>query len=252
MSDEITTAMLQQMQEIEQKDEGQIMAELAGQTVEEWVYEVTRYDRKKKQEVRSAKLSWVGTREVARSRGNIILEEPVITETEKDWRIVVRATDLKRNFSVFGGCHQPKSMTVKEEDSNHRVIGEKQVDDPYSFQKGLSKAQRNALSLCIPGNYVAKMIDRFLVASGRKPLMITEGGPGPQQPARSQIKPKAEWEKVEAVSNQAELERLAWDLAKLQPRELWKELGYGGRPAFMSPEQCWQAFLTLKANKLGS
>jgi len=35
--DELTAAMLAQIQEIEQKDERQVLAELAGETIEEYV-----------------------------------------------------------------------------------------------------------------------------------------------------------------------------------------------------------------------
>ncbi|MDD4984893.1 MAG: hypothetical protein PHQ43_03750 [Dehalococcoidales bacterium] len=257
--DEMTAAMLAQIQEIEQKDERQVLAELAGETIEEYIYETEVWDwvpqpdgKRKKQKVRKVKLSWVGTREVARSRGNIILSDPIVTDTEDAVRIIVKATDLTRNFSVFGGCHQPKKMKVNDFDrESGEITGSHLEDDPFVFQKGLSKAQRNALNPCIPADYAVKMIDRFLRASGKQPLLAAPGRKGitqktGQQPARSQIKPRPEWDKITKaqVPDYPTLERLAWDLCKLQPAQMYKELGGGNRNDMTIP--AWEAFLTLK------
>jgi hypothetical protein len=260
--DEMTAAMLAQIQEIEQKDERQVLAELAGETIEEYIYETEVWDwvpqpdgKRKKQKVRKVKLSWVGTREVARSRGNIILSDPIVTDTEDAVRIIVKATDLTRNFSVFGGCHQPKKMKVNDFDKETgEIVGSHLENDPFVFQKGLSKAQRNALNPCIPADYAVKMIDRFLRASGKQPLLSAPGkrgipqktGPPPRQPVKSQIKPRSEWNRItrDQVPDYPTLERLAWELCKLQPTQMYKELGGGSRNDMTIP--AWEAFLTLK------
>lgn len=261
--DEMTAAMLAQIQEIEQKDERQVLAELAGETIEEYIYETEVWDwvpqpdgKRKKQKIRKVKLSWVGTREVARSRGNIVLSDPIVADTDDAVRIIVKATDLTRNFSVFGGCHQPKKMKVNDFDrESGEIVGSHLEDDPFVFQKGLSKAQRNALNPCIPADYAVKMIDRFLRASGKQPLLSTPGRKGipqragqppPKQPAKSQIKPRPEWDRItkDQVPDYPTLERLTWELCKIQPAQMYRELGGGSRNDMTIP--AWEAFLTLK------
>ncbi|MFH1087468.1 MAG: hypothetical protein V1737_02625 [Chloroflexota bacterium] len=262
--DEMTAAMLAQIQEIEQKDERQVLAELAGETIEEYIYETEVWDwmpqpdgKRKKQKVRKVKLSWVGTREVARSRGNIVLSDPIVSDTDDAVRIIVKATDLTRNFSVFGGCHQPKKMKVNDFDKETgEIVGSHLEEDPFVFQKSLSKAQRNALNPCIPADYAVKMIDRFLRAAGKKPLLAAPGrkgipqGPGPapepKQPPKSQIKPREEWDKTikAQVPDYPTLERLIWELCKVQPTDMYRELGGGNRNDMTIP--AWEAFLTLK------
>ncbi len=263
--DEITAAMLANIKEIEGRDEQQILAELAGEVIQDFIYEVEVWDwvpqpdgKKKKQKTRKVKLSWVGTREAARAKGNIVASDPVVTDLEDSLRVVIKFTDLANNFSVFGGCHQPKKMKVNDWDQESgEVKGSHLEDDPFYFQKGLSKAQRNGLTACIPADWTAKMIDRFLKASktgsqlpaGQKGRYIQQGkGSGTPIPKlQLQIKPKAEWDKVtkEMVPDFPKLESLMWDLAKLQPRDMYKELGVGSRNDMTIP--AWEAFQTLKA-----
>lgn len=255
--DELTAGMVAQIHDIEQKDENQVMAELAGDTVQEYIYEIFTTDPKTKQKTRKVKLSWVGTREVARNRGNIVLDTPDVTETDDSWRIVVRATDLLRNFTVFGGCHQPKKMKVNEVDEKSgEITGFRYEPDAYAFQKGLSKCQRNALNLCIPGEYAARMVDRYLHAAGKKPLLAQDTKkataksqkqtPQSAGPARSDIKPREEWDKIteEMVPSYPHLESIIWNLCKLQPRDMYIELGGGDRTTMVV--SAWLSFLTLK------
>lgn len=245
MSDEITLVMLEQIKEIEQRDESQILAELAGETIKEYIYEIEVRDTKTKQKTRKAKLSWAGVKEVARSRGNIVLSDPIISDTDDAVRIVVRATDLKRNFTVFGGCHQPKQQKVKDLDKGGNLLGHHLESDDHYFPKALSKAQRNALNLCIPGDYAAKFISRLLKASGSTAaLPPSEENHGNNK--KPQIKPREEWETITAddVPNLPTLERIVWNLTKLQPRQMYQELGYTGRADVT--ESAWECFLRLK------
>ena len=256
--DEITAAMLQNIREIEQRDENQILAELAGETISEYIYETDVWDwvtqpggKRKKQKIRKVKLSWVGTRETARAKGNIVASDPVVTDLDDAIRIVVKFTDLANNFSVFGGCHQPKKMKVNDYDQESGVMtGSHYEDDLFCFQKGLSKAQRNGLTACIPADWSAKMIDRFLKARiGKQGHYIAQRGDTgtPIPKLKTQIKPRAEWDKItkERVPDFAKLETLMWDLAKVQPREMYPELGVKGRSDMTIP--AWEAFLQLKA-----
>jgi len=244
--DQIESLMIRQMAEIEQRDESQVLAELAGETIADMVYTIEVYDRKAKRTVQKARLSWAGTKEVARSRGNIILAEPVVTDFDTTIRIMVKATDITRNFTVFGGCQQPRKMKVNDfEKGTGEITGHHYEDDPYCFQKGLSKCQRNALTLCIPADYAAKCITRFLKASGTKALpQAAKKSRG--TPIKSEIKPAEEWAKItpDMVPDFPHLEPLIWSLCKLQPAEVYKELGVGSRNDMTIP--AWEAFLTIK------
>uniref|UniRef100_A0A6M3LYY6 Uncharacterized protein n=1 Tax=viral metagenome TaxID=1070528 RepID=A0A6M3LYY6_9ZZZZ len=247
MSGEMDSIMLKQIAEIEKRDESQVMAELAGELIEDMIYTVETYDRRQKRKVRRVRLSWAGVKEVARSRGNIVLSEPVVTDLDSTIRIMVKATDLTRNFTVFGGCQQLRKMKINHVDPDTgEIAGYHLEDDAYCFQKGLSKCQRNALTLCIPADYAAKCIDRFLVATG-KIKQLPQEARRTKAPARSQVKPLAEWDKVTAamVPDYPHLEPVIWNLCKMQPDIMYRELGVTSRTDMTIP--AWEAFLALKA-----
>ena len=246
MPDEMNSVMLKQIAEIEQKDEAQVLAELAGELLEEMTYSVEVYDRRRKQMVEKARLSWAGTKEVARSRGNIVLSEPVVTDLDATIRVMVKATDLTRNFTVFGGCQQPRKMKVNDVDKESgEISGHHFEDDAYCFQKGLSKCQRNALTLCIPADYAAKCITRFLKATGKR-AQLPQDTKRARAPAPSQVKPLEQWDQVikDWVPDYPHLEPLIWNLCKMQPADMYKELGVSCRADMTIT--AWEAFLTIK------
>ena len=235
--DEISSLLLQNIKDVEQKDERQVLAELAGETLTDYIYETfvdvwvdPQDHRKGKTKQRKVKLSWVGTREVARSHGNIMLSDPDITDVGDNIRFVVKATDIERHFTVFGGTQQPKQMKVLDWDKEtSKPTGAFHYEeDPYVFSKGLSKAQRNALSACIPANFATRMIDMFLRQAGKQPVLnpgtgtsLVQSGQKSTQKTQN-IKPRAEWEKItkEAIKGAPELYKILWDLAKLQPDQI--------------------------------
>lgn len=234
--DEVTSIMLSQIKEIEERDEAQVLAELAGETIEDYIYEI----RDKKSGKRTVKLSWVGTREMGRAKGNIALSDPIIEDSDGYVRIVVRATDLRRNFSVFGGCHQLKQQKVKIYDENGKEIGYQTQDDPHYFAKALSKAQRNVIQSVIPAAFMAKMIDRFLLMAGRQPLK--------QLPKPKVEKPRVAKELPEIDPGQIPdlhtLEMVAYNRYHIQPAELYHQLGYENKTS--CTEVPWECFLKLK------
>lgn len=241
--DTITDIMLKQIQDIDQRDEQQVLAELAGETLDDYIYEIPE-QRNKKGEVtrkRTVKLSWLGTKEMGRAKGNISLSDPIISDFDGALRVVVKGTDLSRNFSIFGGCHQPKNQKVKTYDESGREIGFTLQEDPYCFSKALSKAQRNVVQALIPAPFMAKMIDKFLVSSGKPPLK--------QLPKGRTEKPRIAKEMPEYSEGQVNdfhlLEVAAYNCWHIQPAEVYKQLGCTGKAdCEMTP---WQAFMTLKS-----
>lgn len=234
---EITSLMLKRIQEIDARDENQILQELAGESIEDYIYEI----KDKKSGKRTVKLSWSGTREMARFRGNISLDEPMITDNDGYVRVVVRGTDLTRNFSVFGGCHQPKKMKVKIFDEHDEPMGYQEQDDPYYFTKALSKAQRNVLQSVIPADFTARMIDRFLVKDGRQPIKQFP------KPKAALQKPRVNTDIPEPseLKTLLDLEKYAFNRWHLQPADMYKELGYTSKAG--CNETPWECFLKLKA-----
>ena len=271
--DEIYSALLENIKEIDARDESQILAELAGETIKEYIYQTEVWDwvtddngKRRKKKVKKTKLSWVGTREAARGRGNIMISDPMVTEAEDHIRVMVKATDISQNFAVFGGCHVPKKMKVNDyDDVTGEVTGSHYEDDPFAFQKGLSKAQRNALAACIPDTWTSKFIQKCLanpqlhaLRNGHPREYITDGQKRKteQKIQSSQLKPRAEWDKVTAdmVSEFSKLAKVLWDLAKIQPGNICRELGVSNQRDLLAgitdPEQIkkklWDSFLTLR------
>ena len=244
----LSRLVIEQIREIDARDESQIMSELAGETVQEMYYTTEIYDRKLKKNVLKSKLSWAGTKEAARSRGNIIVDDtPFITDMEDSLRVVVRVTDLTKNFTIFGGCHQPKRMRINDVDpKTKQVIGYHLEDDPYYFQKGLSKAQRNAIQAIMPADFIAKCLDRFVKIASRQALKAAEEKPRIEQPTKAEIKARQSWESVtkEMVPDYPHLEKIFWDITKKQPAQMYEELGFASRNGANIP--AWDAFMQLK------
>ena len=240
----LSKVIIDQIRDIDARDESQVMAELAGETVQEMFYTTEIYDRKAKRMVQKPKLSWSGSKEAARSRGNIIVDDqPMITDLEDSVRIVVRVTDLTKNFAIFGGCHQPKRMKIKDYDQKTKQeIGHHFEDDPYYFQKGLSKAQRNAFQTILPADFIAKCLERFTRLSSR---------PVPQQPreaepVKKELNNKLTWDSVtpEMVRDYTQLERFYWDITKKQPSDLYAALDVKNRLELSIT--AWEAFEQLR------
>lgn len=235
--DEATNIMLNQIKEIDERDEQQILAELAGETLEDFIYEIPAQKGRK----RTVKLSWAGTREMARAKGNIALSDPIIEDSDGYVRVVVRATDLKRNFSVFGGCHQLKQQKVKIYDSDGNEAGYQVQNDPHYFSKALSKAQRNVIQSIIPAGFMARVIDRFLLASGKRPLK--------QLPKPKVDKPRVATNLPEVLPEDVTtlhmLETMAFNRWHIQPAEMYKQLGCKNKSDCTQPP--WECFLTLKS-----
>ncbi len=244
-----TNAIVDRIKEIDARDESQIMMELAGETVSEMFYTTEVYDRKLKRMAPKVKLSWAGSKEAARSKGNIVVDDaPIVTDLEDSVRVVVRVTDLARNFTIFGGCHQPKKMRINDYDpKTKQQIGYHLEDDAFYFQKGLSKAQRNAFQTILPADFIAKCLERFLRLSAPRTEKQIEKPKEARPPTKAEEKARTSWEAVtqEMVPDYPHLERVFWDILKKQPADMYRELGVSGR-ADMNIT-AWAAFQQLKA-----
>ena len=161
MVEETSLAIIERIREVDRKDEAQILLEMAGQYIQEYVYQFPM-----KGGVQRG-LSWAGTRELAQLRGNIVLAEPQVTDGGDHWRVVVMATDLQRNISLWGGTHQPKVMRVHILDVQGNRTGEVRLEpDEHAFEKAIAKAQRNAIKNLIPISVQKQLIERLIAMQG--------------------------------------------------------------------------------------
>lgn len=221
MVEETTSIALARIQEIERRDDQQILAALGGELIEEYIYSF-RDGRGHRQ----VGLSWAGVREMAQMRGNIGIDDnPDISEADDHFRVVVKATDYLRNVSVLAGCHQPKKMRVKVLDNQGKETGEYAlVDDDFAFQKALSKAQRNAIKNLMPETVIKKLMDELL-GKQRPKGKQTEGRKEEPEQTKSPVPPKAIGRDPQELTGVQELFYACWEDFGMQPSQVLKELG---------------------------
>jgi len=225
--EETTALILHRIQEIERRDDNQILTSLAGEAIKEYAY---RFTDSKGRLITG--LSWAGIKEITQLRGNMVVQDVDIQDTDDYIRVVVRATDLDRNISVFGGCHQPKKMRVKVEKGLYEL-----VPDDFCFQKAISKAQRNAFKNLLPTTLLTKMMEAYL---GKKPAAEREREPGGSvtTPPGKKINP----DEIKTFTN---VYKASFDLYKLQPPDVLRQLGVlREMDLTITPKE---AFLTIQA-----
>jgi len=145
----ITVAETEPFEIMERADEEQILAELMGNFLNEFVYEFEQQGRK------ITGLSLAGVRETVRymnkngiARISISDREPKVRE-EDDWiEVWVYAKDELNGGGAWGIKRQQKKY----------VSGRL---NEFAMEQALSKAQRNAQRALIPENYVKEMITKF-------------------------------------------------------------------------------------------
>lgn len=129
------------------RDENQILAELQGHYLTEFVYSFKAGGRD------VIGLSWAGVKELAYRYGGIQVEECKIEEKADFWLVTCKAVDVQRKNSRFGVATQSKMMKRRD--------GSSEVDE-FALQKATSKAQRNAIRALMPEIAVKQYIDQFL------------------------------------------------------------------------------------------
>jgi len=143
----------------ERADEKQIIGELEGHYLEEFVY----YFEVGKEKRRVVGLSWAGVKECAYRLGGIEVESCQIDDKGDHWMVVCKASDKFKGNSRFGVSTQSKKMKLKDGS---------EVEDDFSLQKCVSKAQRNAIRSLIPELFIKNFVDRYLEEHGKKPKEV--------------------------------------------------------------------------------
>ncbi len=146
--------------EFERKDEQQIMAEIQGAAIEEFIYEFKQGG----QTVTGLSLS--GVMAVAQNLGGITMSQPVWSEStdHEDGTPTITcdisATDHKTGMSVWGDATQRWFEKRRDGSTSY---------DKFARSKALSKAQRNAVRKLIPEKLATQMIRHFREGNGGQP-----------------------------------------------------------------------------------
>lgn len=189
--------------ELDKRDEDQIVQQLSGGYIEDFVYEYCKYCKWPKG-IRPAScdhetvmdLSWIGIQEATRQmsitvkpgerwlmidRDNNVkvlseskAESPGVTvhEFEDYVRVIVRASDPQKGIERLGVAQQSKLMKT-----SNGMKG-----DEFYFQKALSKAERNALRQLMPQAVMKEWIQKYLA---KKNGQATTQPTGPTQPTKA-------------------------------------------------------------------
>ena len=165
--------------ELERRDEEQILAEMEGKYLDEFVYQFQQGGRT------VTGLSWAGIKEIAYRMGHITVDLERLEEKETHYVIIVKATDTEKGNSRLGISTQPKTMK--------RRTGPDE-EDQFALQKAMSKAQRNAMRSLMPEEMLKTWISRFLTGK-------TQGKPPERKKVPSEVStPRGEpFGSVEAV-----------------------------------------------------
>lgn len=138
---------------MERHDENQIMEELQGNVIKEYLYDFQQNGH------RVTGLSYAGVVHVALKLGHIHTGEPIIQEMNGGYLAKVPATDMKRNVSTWGVSFQSQKMTLKDG---------REIPDKFAIQKVVAKASRNAMRHLFPEKIIISMIQEWQKHNGGK------------------------------------------------------------------------------------
>jgi hypothetical protein len=139
-------------------DDEQILAEVQGKgaaIAEEWIYSFRQKDGK---EVTG--LSWLGTKNAAywfrrKKMADLFITDLTVEEdpTDPEYKLVKASCEDKIN----GG----KMWGVKRQWTKMKLRDGSTVIDPFWYEKGTSKAQRNAMQSMMPADWITKLIKEW-------------------------------------------------------------------------------------------
>lgn len=157
---------VQVFQEMDRRDENQILSEMRGELLEEFVYSIRIEGRD------VTNLSYAGIKEAIRRHGQIEILEVRKEEDDKEYRVLVRVRDHVNQIDVLGAATAEKNK-------------------PFAWVLAHNKAERNAFSKLLPAKLYATLIQEWLIQF--KPTSTRQVGgtiTSPQIP--SQAKPSPE------------------------------------------------------------
>jgi hypothetical protein len=131
-------------QDMDKRDENQIIQEMRGEILEDLVYDISIGGR------RVTNLSYAGIKEAIRRRGSLEILDVKTEETEASIRVMVKVRDLQNRIDVLGASEADKTK-------------------PFAYTLAVNKAERNAFAKLIPAKWFATLIDEYLQQKGNQP-----------------------------------------------------------------------------------
>src|SRR5208337_3198621 len=128
-------------QEMDRRDEGQILAEMRGEQLAEYVYS-TRIEGRQ-----VTNLSYLGVKEAIRRRGHVEILEIRTEQDDKEFRAIVRVRDQDNQIDVLGASTCEKTK-------------------PFAWTLAVNKAERNAWMKLIPSKWIAALISEWISRQG--------------------------------------------------------------------------------------
>ena len=157
---ELAPTTTEEYELMDQLDVQQILAEMKGDVLSEYIYAFCRVHKGKKVSECGCKgknvvvgISWAGIKAIVHQLKNIDTELVRIEEDENEFRAIVKVTHKDRNISVYGASQQPRFSSRGE--------GRPTRDD-FALAKVVSKAQRNAWRNLIPETVISELVKKHL------------------------------------------------------------------------------------------
>jgi hypothetical protein len=172
-------ARVQVFQEMERRDENQILAELRGDLIEEFVYSINVQGRT------VTNLSYAGVKEAIRRKGHVEILDFHVEQDEKEYKAVVRVRDHDAQIDVLG------ASTAERE-------------KPFAWTLAINKSERNAFMKLLPAKWIASTITEYLGRNKPQPAgtkQVTES------PVPAKQSPEQAW-KVPLTKDQATHEQV--------------------------------------------
>jgi hypothetical protein len=144
------------------RDENQILSELKGEFLEQYVYSFKQGPRD------ITNLSYAGVKEAIRRRGHIRIIEHSVEEVNGKYRATVLVHDLVNDIDVLG-------------------VSEAEVNKPFAYVLAVNKAERNAFMKIIPAKFYAELIKEKLSTNRPAPVNVTPKPVCSNQPKQEQI-----------------------------------------------------------------
>lgn len=145
-------------QQSELLDENQILDEMKGELLEEFVYDIEIQGR------HVTNLSYAGTKEAVRRRGKYEILDVHIEEDKDQFRCLVKVRDLVRQIDVLGASTCEKSK-------------------PFAYTLTVNKAERNAYRKLIPEKLIAAMVKEFLERRKARKVSVPLASSAREEPA---------------------------------------------------------------------
>ena len=164
MTEENKTEIVKQdaYQVMDVRDEGQILAEMRGEFLEQYVYSFQQAGRA------ITNLSYVGVKEAIRRRGHVHIIDHKVEEVNGKYRATVLVHDIQNDIDVLG-------------------VSEAEVNKPFAYVLAVNKAERNAFMKIIPAKFYAELIKEKLSPSRVAPVNVTPKPIASDQPKQDQI-----------------------------------------------------------------